>query len=266
MGRAGGVGQRRAAARRHAWEDLLGGLGDVTELTKLTPDRVDAVAEPAAGIGFLMIKSLGAGLPVLLPGVSAEAERSYALSVLRDGTSMEARVAAQAALDRLGLPRAAAPPRQAPPQAGARFTARVIKAEGERRFTLCVGYPAWRPDTQRAQDGFRDMASDRAVEDAAWSFLAKSPEVGLLHADGSSGAGKVCESYIYRGPSPWVIKSPGGGEHAVCEGDWVLGIIWGPRAWEEIRSGRLRGVSLQGHGERRMPSAESLARVRERGA
>ena len=137
----------------------------------------------------------------------------------------------------------------------------VVKSEDEQRFTLCVSYPANRPDVSIAADHFRDFASAKAVESAAWQYLTKSPKVGLHHSDGSDGAGRVVESYIWRA-DPWLIKAADGTEQTVHPGDWLLGIVWEPDAWEAIKSGQVRGLSPQGRARRRVPAPDALANLR----
>jgi len=137
----------------------------------------------------------------------------------------------------------------------------LVKTEAEKKFTLHVAYPADKPDAAVAADGFRDFASKAAVEDAAWTYLTKSPEVGLWHANGTDGAGRVVESYVYRGPD-WTVKAADDTEHTIKAGDWLLGIQWGDQAWEDIKAGRIGGVSMQGRAERRTPSAEAVANLR----
>lgn len=137
----------------------------------------------------------------------------------------------------------------------------VVDSDEEQRFTLCVSYPADRTDIGRAQDGFRDFASKQAVELAAWQYLSKSPNVGLYHANGTDGAGRVVESYIWRA-DPWIIKATDGTTQTVNPGDWLLGIVWGQDAWNAIKSGDVRGLSPQGRAKRRIPSADAVANLR----
>jgi hypothetical protein len=137
----------------------------------------------------------------------------------------------------------------------------VVKDEAERCYTLTVAYPADKADTAKAADGFRDFASKTAVEDAAWSYLTKSPAVGLWHADGTDGAGRVVESYVYRGPD-WVVKAADGTEHTVKAGDWLVGVQWTPETYAKVKSGEIGGVSMQGTAVRRVPSAEAVANLR----
>lgn len=137
----------------------------------------------------------------------------------------------------------------------------VVKTEDERRYTLTVAYPADKADTAIAADGHRDFAGKAAVEDAAWGYLTKSPNVGLWHENGTDGAGQVVESYIYRGPD-WAVKAADGSEHVVKAGDWLLGVRWSPQAWADVKAGRIGGVSMQGRASRRTPSAEAVANLR----
>ena len=137
----------------------------------------------------------------------------------------------------------------------------VVKSQDEQRYTLTVAYPANKPDVAVAQDGFRDFASTHAVEKAAWSYLRKSPNVGLWHQSGTDGSGEVCESYIYRGPD-WTVKAADGSEQVIKAGDWLMGIIWSPESWPLVKQGLIGGVSPQGRAKRRMPDAAAVASLR----
>jgi hypothetical protein len=134
----------------------------------------------------------------------------------------------------------------------------LVKADDERRYTLTVAYPADKADAAVAADGHRDFASKDAVRQAAWSFLVKSPMVGLHHAEGTDGAGTVVESFTWPGPD-W---SPDGAGYTVKEGDWLVGVVWSEQAWSLIKSGKVGGVSMQGSAKRRKPAPEALAGLR----
>ena len=140
----------------------------------------------------------------------------------------------------------------------------VIKSVPEQKFTLCVSYPARRPDVGVAQDGFRDWASEESVEKAAWSYLRKSPKVGLWHeSEGrSEGIAEVVESYIYRQDTPWIIKAADGTEQKICKGDWLIGLVWTDAGWNLVKSGEVRGISPQGRARRRRSSPDDLASLR----
>lgn len=137
----------------------------------------------------------------------------------------------------------------------------VVKSEEEQRYTLTVAYPANKPDVAVAQDGHIDFAGLAAVEKAAWSYLRKSPNVGLYHKTGTDGSGEVCESYIYRGPD-WTIKAQDGSEQVIKAGDWLMGIIWSEDSWPLVKQGLIGGVSPQGRAKRRIPTADDVANLR----
>lgn len=143
---------------------------------------------------------------------------------------------------------------------GATVKGVLIKSEDERRYTLTVAYPADKADVAVAADGHLDFASKSAVEDAAWGYMTNYRDVGMHHADGTSGAGQLVESYIYRGPD-WVIKS-GDDEIVIKAGDWLMGTIWPPDTWQKWKTGELGGMSPQGGAKRRTPSAEAVAGLR----
>lgn len=152
-------------------------------------------------------------------------------------------------------------PRAPAPTDGTGVAGLLVKAVEERRYTLVVAYPADKPDAEIAADGFRDFARKAVVEDAAWSYLTKSPNVGRWHADGTDGSGQVVESYIYRGPD-WTVTAADGSTHVVKSGDWLMGIVWTPQSWDDVKSGRIGGVSMQGSAVRRPASADALAGLR----
>jgi hypothetical protein len=133
----------------------------------------------------------------------------------------------------------------------------VFKSAEEKRYTLGVAYPVNRPDVAKAQDGFRDFAGAEVLEEAAWAFIRNGARIGLDHVRGTDGAGTVVESYIYRGPD-W----PQDNGYVVKSGDWLVGVLWEPPVWAEIKAGRKRGLSLMGPARRRRPSAEALASLR----
>lgn len=147
---------------------------------------------------------------------------------------------------------------QRPARAPQGIAGAVVKADAAQRYTLCVAYPADKPDVAQAADLHRDFAGKAALEDAAWTYLTKSPKVGLWHEAGTDGAGDVVESYIYRGPD-WTVTAADNSQQVIKSGDWLLGIRWSPETWPMVRDGQGRGVSMQGSAKRRTPSPEALA-------
>jgi hypothetical protein len=112
----------------------------------------------------------------------------------------------------------------------------IVKAD-EQRYTLGVAYPA------NEVDAHKEFTDPIELEQAAWSAMARQMGIGIQHMDGTDGAGVVVESYIYRGPS-WEMDG-----QTVKPGDWLLGVVWTPTAWQLIRSGQLTGYSIQGYAQ-----------------
>lgn len=109
------------------------------------------------------------------------------------------------------------------------------------RYVLGIAYQAGPdPNIDEGIDGGRDYFTPAELEKAAWAFLRKGAKVGLMHADGTEGTGDVVESYIYRGPD-WVS-----GDVVVKAGDWLLGAILDPFAWQLYQAGHIDGWSIQG--------------------
>ena len=135
----------------------------------------------------------------------------------------------------------------------------LLKSVDERKYTLTMGYPANTLDAAVARDGHLDFASETEVEKAAWGFM-QNPQVGLRHQDGTEGAGQIVESYIYRGPD-WPVEAANGSTQVIKSGDWLIGTIWSDGAWDEIKSGRIAGTSMQGTAARRSPSPADVAKV-----
>jgi hypothetical protein len=138
---------------------------------------------------------------------------------------------------------------------------RVVKELDEQRYTLTVAYPVNMPDVGKARDGKRDFASPEALEKAAWSYLQESPVVGRWHENGTEGAGQVVESYIWRFPDQ-VVKAVDGSEYTVTKGDWLVGVVWDEDSWADWKSGKAKGVSMQGKATRRTPSPLDIANLR----
>lgn len=125
----------------------------------------------------------------------------------------------------------------------------VFKAAEPQRYVLGVAYqPGLDPRIQKGQDGGRDAFTEAELEKAAFSFLAcGSPQIGIGHADGTTGAARVVESYIYRNEQPWDI----GNGIVVTKGTWLIGAILDEKSWRLAQAGKLNGFSPQGSAKRR---------------
>jgi len=140
----------------------------------------------------------------------------------------------------------------------------------EQRLLIGIAYQAGAdPRIRKGQDGGRDFFEPAELEKAAHSFMLNGQQHGLFHVDGSEGAARPVESFIYRNAVPWVVsdsvtvnkalaelaveveKCAGPDDQIVRPGDWCLGAILSPKAWELYKSGRISGWSPQGVARRR---------------
>lgn len=122
------------------------------------------------------------------------------------------------------------------------------KVAAAQRYLLSVAYQVGRdPKIKRGADGGRDAFSAAELEKAAWSFLPNGAQVGLFHGpDDTVGHFTVTESYIYRGPD-WVVDE----DTVIKAGDWLVGGICDPIAWDLYKRGLITGMSPQGTAKRR---------------
>jgi hypothetical protein len=118
----------------------------------------------------------------------------------------------------------------------------------DQRYVLGIAYQAGPAETiAKGLDGARDMFTAAELEKACWSYLGDGgQQIGLHHVDGTIGAARVVESYIYRGPD-WDL-----GEGVVVKsGDWLVGAILDEPAWAMWKAGKITGLSPQGVAKRR---------------
>lgn len=140
----------------------------------------------------------------------------------------------------------------------------------EQRLLIGIAYQAGAdPRIQKGQDGGRDYFDAAELEKAAHSFMLSGQQHGLFHVDGTEGAARPVESFIYRNPVPWLVsdraevhkalaelaveveKCAGPDDLIVRDGDWCLGAILSPKAWDLYKSGKINGWSPQGVARRR---------------
>ncbi len=131
-----------------------------------------------------------------------------------------------------------------------------VKAVAEKRFVLGIAYQAGRdPLIRRGSDGRRDYFTADELEKAAWSFMAGDGlQIGVEHVDGTVGLARPAESFIWRWP-PQAMAAIDGSEVVVKTGDWLLGAVCTPLAWDLVKSGQVTGWSPQGRAKRRTPLA-----------
>lgn len=132
---------------------------------------------------------------------------------------------------------------------------RILKA-ADQRFVLGVAYRA------STLDAHGEFMRPEELERTAWEYLARQ-EIGLHHADGTTGHARPVESYIWRA-DPWTLTDTSGNTQTVQPGDWLLGAVFDPAAWSVVKSGRVQGWSIDGAGRRRT-HPRSTAPVRSTG-
>jgi hypothetical protein len=122
----------------------------------------------------------------------------------------------------------------------------------EQRYLLTVGYqPGPDPRITKGADGARDFFSEAELEKAAWSLLLSgAPEIGVMHADGTTGHAQVVESYVYRGPD-WSLTAADGSEQVIKSGTWLVGVLCDDVAWRLYKNGLVGGISIDGQAKRR---------------
>ena len=135
----------------------------------------------------------------------------------------------------------------------------VLKASEEDRYLLLVAYSC-NTLPARGADHKLDVASPRALEKACWRFADNGFKVGLFHEPGHEGEARIVENFIHRG-KPMVFKAADGTEQVVRRGDWCIGVILSPKAWEMYKQGLIKGASPQGKAGRRPPRRKTLARI-----
>jgi hypothetical protein len=121
------------------------------------------------------------------------------------------------------------------------------------RYILAVAHQAGPdPKIRKGADGGRDYFSPAELEKAAWAFMDGPREVGTDHADGTVGIAKIVESYCWpEGAPDW--PQPDGS--VITSGDWLIGMRTTEQTYQEARSGRFGGVSVQGAARRIKPGA-----------
>lgn len=124
----------------------------------------------------------------------------------------------------------------------------IAKDAEPQKFCLGIAYTAGvDPRIAKGLDGGRDVFSASELERACWSFMLSGQQHGLFHADGTEGAARPVENYIYRNPIPWMVAP----DLVVRKGDWVLGALLEDKPWELVQAGKANGWSMQGTAKRR---------------
>ena len=119
----------------------------------------------------------------------------------------------------------------------------VLKADGERRFTLGVAYQP------NALDSQGEWVEPDVLQDAMHDFaLRKDLRLRLQH-DERVEVGHIVE--IFTLPWEWTVElaAPGMEKRRVKlnAGTVLMGVKWDPEPWEKlVKTGRVRGYSIGG--------------------
>jgi hypothetical protein len=141
------------------------------------------------------------------------------------------------------------------------FPSTVVKADPEHKYVLMVAYSANKMP-KRGADQRTDIASPDVLEQACWKFADNGFKVGLNHMDGTVGAARVVENFVHRGPKMRFV-GPDGTQQTIRKGDWCVGMILSPKAWEMYKAGLIKGASPQGSAGRKAATSKTLARMRQ---
>lgn len=112
----------------------------------------------------------------------------------------------------------------------------LIKSNTDKQLAYGVVYEPDRVDT----DG--DSAGADAIEEAAHQYLADFSNINLMHEKPLGNRVRVVESYI--APVDFSI-----GTQSIRKGSWVMAVyIDDPKLWDAVKSGILKGFSIEGTG------------------
>lgn len=118
-------------------------------------------------------------------------------------------------------------------------------ADEELRYTFSPWYV---PDVLDAHGEWTDRDE---VQQAFWKYLARDNRDIRLQHNVDIVAGRWVEGATFPYPVTFPIKHPEGDrEYTFPAGTPFLGVIWEPWAWQMIKSGEIRGLSIGGTGKR----------------
>ena len=128
----------------------------------------------------------------------------------------------------------------------------VLKASNEeKRYTFAPWYV---PDSLDAHGEWTDKDE---VQQAFWRYLARNDRDIRLQHNMDIVAGKWVEGATWPYPVTIPVKHPEGDrEYTFPAGTPFLGVVWEPWAWEMIKSGEIRGLSIGGTGKRKAGEVE----------
>jgi len=132
----------------------------------------------------------------------------------------------------------------------------VFKAsDEEKRYTFSPWYV---PDVVDAHGEWTDKEE---VQQAFWKYLARDDRDIRLQHNMDIIAGRWVEGATWPYPVTLPVKHPEGDkQYTFPAGTPFLGIIWEPWAWEMIKKGEIRGLSIGGTGKRALEEIRESAK------
>lgn len=120
-----------------------------------------------------------------------------------------------------------------------------LEKEAELRYTFSPWY------VPESLDAHSEWTDRREVQQAFWNYLADDNRVIRLQHNLDVIAGEWVEGATWPFEVTVPVKHPDGDtEYTFPAGTPFLGVIWEPWAWELIKSGEIRGLSIGGTANR----------------
>lgn len=112
----------------------------------------------------------------------------------------------------------------------------------EQRYTLSAWYI---PDRLDAHDEWTDPDT---LQKAAWSYVQNADRTVYLQHDRATPAGEWVE--IMSWPQPITLEKQVGKPYTYPAGTVFLGVKWDDWAWQLVKAGQIRGLSIGGRAVR----------------
>jgi hypothetical protein len=111
-------------------------------------------------------------------------------------------------------------------------------SNGELRYTLGVAY------APNELDAHSEWVGSDELRKCAWSAALRTVKADTMHNE--EPAGVIVESWL--SPIDFEMKDVTGAIQSVPKGAWMIGTVWTSKAFDAIKAGRLKGLSIAGLG------------------
>ena len=125
------------------------------------------------------------------------------------------------------------------------FSLTVNKAVAEKRFTSGALYNSFDESNPDLQDEFVDREE---LQESIWTWMRRGDRRVFDSHDVTKQIGEVVELAVLPFDVAWKVSLPGepDRELSLQAGAPIVGIVWEPSAWEDVKNGRIRGYSWGG--------------------